>query len=89
MNQGFWRKSSQWFSLTRSHAELLVRDTQMQAKFEQYCNGYQDGNFCVPDEHYVPTTLALHGLESEVHSRCPHLPPVNGLELSRLTALAK
>lgn len=66
MNVDLWRKSSQWFSLTRSHAELLAQEDILAPKFDQYCNGYREGNFCVPDEHYIPTALAFYGLESEV-----------------------
>ena len=60
-----WRKSSQWFCLKRSHAELIAHDTHVSAKFKAYCKG-ASRHHCVPDEHYVPTTLAVYGLDKEV-----------------------
>ena len=74
LNQSHWRKSSQWFSLSRSHAQLLVQDRYVKPRFQKFCNGYRDGQFCVPDEHYVPTTLAVYGAQSEVTS--PKAPPL-------------
>ena len=45
-----WRKSSQWFALTRKHAELVVRDTELLPTFRQHCHsGFdEDLNRCAP-----------------------------------------
>ena len=59
-----WRKSSQWFCLKRSHAELLTEDTHLGEKFEKYCKPFE--NSCVSDEHYIATMLAIYELGNEV-----------------------
>ncbi len=38
-----WRKSSEYFTLTRPHAELVVNDTALDAVFAQ--------RLCVDDTH--------------------------------------
>lgn len=67
-----WRKSTQWFSLIRRHAELIARETEINAVFEKECyvkpaeagfSGFS--RFCVSDEHYIPTVLAVKHLDSE------------------------
>lgn len=67
-----WRKSAQWFLLIRRHAELIARETEINAVFEKECfvkhsESGQRGfyRFCVSDEHYIPTVLAVRHLESE------------------------
>ncbi|KAI3427440.1 hypothetical protein D9Q98_010355 [Chlorella vulgaris] len=65
-----WRKSGQFFGLTRAHAEVVLRDEEVLAAFQQHCwsaweprrKAWRD---CFPDEHYIPTLLAVHGLEGE------------------------
>lgn len=37
MNISHWRKSSQWFSLLREHAEIVIKDTEIAASFAEYC----------------------------------------------------
>ena len=32
-----WRKSSQWFALTRPHAQLFLDDTVVDAVFRRHC----------------------------------------------------
>lgn len=69
-----WRKSSQWISLTREHARLVADDRQVEPLFAQKCfikwdfRRWRplgpDGRWCVSDEHYVPTLLALRGEEA-------------------------
>uniref|UniRef100_A0A1D1ZSR7 Uncharacterized protein n=2 Tax=Auxenochlorella protothecoides TaxID=3075 RepID=A0A1D1ZSR7_AUXPR len=38
-----WRKSSQWLSLTKSHAEVVRRDDSLWRLFEQECYSYEPG----------------------------------------------
>ncbi|GMH35604.1 hypothetical protein BSKO_03472 [Bryopsis sp. KO-2023] len=62
LNRKHWRKSSQWFVLTRAHAELIVKDHHVREQFKRYC--YTNHNrVCIPDEHYIPTLLASYGLD--------------------------
>jgi hypothetical protein len=68
--QSLWRKSSQWFSLIRSHAELALKDYEVFRAFQEHCRSGWDEDLkkwrdCYSDEHYVPTLLALHGKENE------------------------
>ena len=37
MKKEHWRKSSQWFGLTRAHAELVIKDTVINAAFHDHC----------------------------------------------------
>jgi Core-2/I-Branching enzyme len=39
-----WRKSSQWMSLTRRHADLAVNDTTIYPKFKEHCTGGYDNH---------------------------------------------
>lgn len=48
-----FRKGSQWFSLTRPHASLVVRD-------EKYYRMFVEANAEIPDESYIQTLLAIH-----------------------------
>ncbi|KAL4420725.1 hypothetical protein ABPG75_010381 [Micractinium tetrahymenae] len=69
-----WRKSSQWISLTREHARLVAEDREVEPVFAQKCYVKwdfrhwrplgPDGRWCVSDEHYVPTLLAMRGEEA-------------------------
>eukprot|EP00884_Botryococcus_braunii_P016679 jgi/Botrbrau1/3695/Bobra.0008s0022.1 len=71
LRQSLWRKSSQWFALSRSHAELVANDTDLDALFQTICHSLDwDATLnsqytCYSDEHYIPSLLAYHGLESE------------------------
>lgn len=66
-----WRKSSQWMTLIRSHAELVAYEEQVNKAFAKECYVEYDKKtgdtirFCVSDEHYIPTLLAFKGLESQ------------------------
>ena len=73
ISEDTWRKSSQWFGLIRSHAQLVTKDTIVDAAFRQYCyilpdpkNKEEYIRFCVSDEHYIPTMLAINKKESEI-----------------------
>jgi hypothetical protein len=39
-----WRKSSQWFALTRKHAELVMADTEILDIFQKYCQNAWDNS---------------------------------------------
>lgn len=65
-----WRKSSQWASFIRSHVELVVAEQTLNAVFAAECwaTPAEKGpaeRFCVSDEHYIPSLLAVRGLEGE------------------------
>jgi hypothetical protein len=65
-----WRKSSQWFALIRNHVEIVLSDEPVYRAFEAHCRAgwaeeLQLTLDCYPDEHYVPTLLAMKGVEGE------------------------
>lgn len=65
-----WRKSSQWFALNRKHAELVAHDREVLSLFGKHCYvGWDDQEDrhrdCVSDQHYVPSLLAMYGLDNE------------------------
>lgn len=66
-----WRKSSQWFTLTRRVAQAIVEDQEINEKFSRFCHSHYDDNgtykLCCSDEHYIPTAIQALGLESEVN----------------------
>lgn len=79
-----WRKGSQWVTLNRKHAEIVVKDETVFPVFQQHCKRkslpefWRDQPFsgdnskehnCIPDEHYVQTLLAKEGLEGEITRR--------------------
>ncbi|XP_052183191.1 glycosyltransferase BC10 isoform X2 [Diospyros lotus] len=67
-----WRKGSQWISLVRSHAEVVVDDEMIISVFKKFCKRrppidaskgkqnvkLQKQHNCIPDEHYVQTLFA-------------------------------
>ena len=63
--QDHWRKSQQWWVLSREHAQLVVADRHVKEIFKRYCWSFGK-HICVSDEHYIPTLLASYGLDSEV-----------------------
>ncbi|KAK9835257.1 hypothetical protein WJX84_005095, partial [Apatococcus fuscideae] len=63
-----WRKSSQWFALTRHHAELAVEETYIDGIFTKHCYSRWDKLLnrwydCYPDEHQLPSMLSFVGEE--------------------------
>ncbi|WIA35554.1 hypothetical protein OEZ86_003979 [Tetradesmus obliquus] len=62
-----WRKSSQWFTLTRPAALLVVADSHVRELFRRHC--YTNftvligRSMCVSDEHYLPSLMASYGLD--------------------------
>ncbi|PIN21331.1 hypothetical protein CDL12_05967 [Handroanthus impetiginosus] len=78
-----WRKGSQWITLIRRHAEVVVDDDIVFPIFKKFCKRLppidltkvkkktklQKQHDCIPDEHYVQTLLAMHNLEAELERR--------------------
>ncbi|PWA62475.1 Glycosyl transferase, family 14 [Artemisia annua] len=78
-----WRKGSQWITLVRRHAEVVAYDHDVFPIFEKHCKRRplldlskgneslieQQQHNCIPDEHYVPTLLAMRGYEVELERR--------------------
>ncbi|GAB4830821.1 hypothetical protein Ancab_004849 [Ancistrocladus abbreviatus] len=78
-----WRKGSQWITLIRSHAEVVVDDEDVFPIFGRFCKRrppvddekgqkntkLQKQHNCIPDEHYVQTLLAMRGLEKDLERR--------------------
>ena len=74
LRQHHWRKSWQWFELTRAHVELVLQDTVIDDVFRRYCRETYEPELkrlriCFSDEHYVPTLLAVHGRDNETDCR--------------------
>ena len=53
-----WRKSGQWITLMRKHAQLVVHDHSVASEFEEHCE-------LEANEHYFGVVLAVNGLENE------------------------
>ncbi|KAK9681520.1 hypothetical protein RND81_10G007900 [Saponaria officinalis] len=78
-----WRKGSQWFTLIRSHAEVVVDDDLVFPVFRKYCKRrppvnnrneklnlkLQKQHNCIPDEHYLQTLLTMADLDKELERR--------------------
>ncbi|XP_021766849.1 uncharacterized protein LOC110731307 isoform X2 [Chenopodium quinoa] len=78
-----WRKGSQWFTLIRKHAEVVVDDELIFPVFRKYCKRrppvddskgklnlkLQKQHNCIPDEHYLQTLLTMMGLDKELERR--------------------
>ncbi|KAL7212235.1 hypothetical protein ACSBR2_015000 [Camellia fascicularis] len=64
-----WRKGSQWVSLVRDHAEIVVDDEVFFPVFKKFCKKLQKQHNCIPDEHYVQTLLGMSDLEGELERR--------------------
>lgn len=72
-----WRKSSQWITLTRPHARVVLEDVDVYRQFEEHCWSAYDHHRnrwhkeCFSDEHYFATLLTArgHGDEGICHSR--------------------
>lgn len=81
--KGKWRKGSQWITLIRRHAEVIVDDEIIFSVFKKLCKRrppvdarkgkmnmkLQKQHNCIPDEHYVQTLLAMSELEGELERR--------------------
>lgn len=65
LRQTLWRKSSQWFALSRSHAELVVNDTEVEAIFSTGC-------YSRPYDQVIGSYVALSPQPSASASACVH-----------------
>ncbi|BDA47490.1 probable glycosyltransferase BC10 at C-terminar half [Coccomyxa sp. Obi] len=68
MRQEHWRKSSQWVTLARKHAQIAVEDREIAEAFGAECQpSWRDGWWrdCYSDEHYFATLLATKNLDEE------------------------
>ncbi|XP_072962052.1 glycosyltransferase BC10-like [Typha angustifolia] len=54
-----FRKGSQWFSIKRQHAVLILADYLYYTKFKLYCKPGWEGRNCYADEHYLPTLFSM------------------------------
>ncbi|KAH7674675.1 Glycosyl transferase family 14 protein [Dioscorea alata] len=54
-----FRKGSQWFSVKRPHALLILSDSLYYTKFKLYCKPGMEGRNCYADEHYLPTLFHM------------------------------
>ncbi|KAK7311838.1 hypothetical protein RJT34_10226 [Clitoria ternatea] len=51
-----FRKGSQWFSMKRQHAVIVMADNLYLTKFKHHCRpNMEGGHNCYSDEHYLPT----------------------------------
>ncbi|XP_058785776.1 glycosyltransferase BC10-like isoform X1 [Vicia villosa] len=51
-----FRKGSQWFSMKRQHAVIVIADSLYYTKFKYHCRpNMEGGRNCYSDEHYFPT----------------------------------
>ncbi|XP_010432873.1 PREDICTED: uncharacterized protein LOC104721705 [Camelina sativa] len=54
-----FRKGSQWFSMKRRHAIVVMADSLYYTKFKLYCRPNMEGRNCYADEHYFPTLFNM------------------------------
>lgn len=65
-----WRKTFQWISLNRAHAELIAWEQEINKGFRELCHPHINlrlGRFvsCSDNEHYPPIVLAAHDVGHE------------------------
>lgn len=65
-----WRKTYQWFSATRPHAELIANEEEINNGFRELCHPHINLKLrrfvsCSDNEHYPPVVLAAHDLGHE------------------------
>ncbi|XP_074579436.1 glycosyltransferase BC10-like [Curcuma longa] len=79
-----WRKGSQWITLVRKHAKIVVDDTVVFPAFRRFCKhltgevlggkqknkeAAQEEHDCITDEHYVQTLFSMSQLDDELERR--------------------
>lgn len=62
LSKDHWRKSSQWFALTRAHAQLVVDDTIIDGIFRKDCYPTREDGWC------VMLVVVLHACLSSGHA---------------------
>ncbi|KAI9097641.1 hypothetical protein K1719_025412 [Acacia pycnantha] len=55
VEQKDFRKGSQWFSMKRKHAIMVMADSLYFTKFKLHCRPKKKGQNCFASEHYLPT----------------------------------
>ncbi|GAB4813340.1 hypothetical protein N2152v2_000386 [Parachlorella kessleri] len=66
-----WRKTSMWFSMPRRHAEIIAREVEINAAFQQFCKKRavhpltNSSASCTSCEHYPAIVMAVLGLQHE------------------------
>ncbi|KAF3447627.1 hypothetical protein FNV43_RR12814 [Rhamnella rubrinervis] len=68
-----FRKGSQWFSVKRQHAIVIMADSLYHMKFRLYCRPNMDGRNCYSDEHYLPTFFLLKDPEGIANWSVTHV----------------
>lgn len=68
LRRGHWRKSSQWFSLTRKHAQVVASDTHVASSLSKECYTYNphEPKFNLPEV----TERAVHSEGERRHRKC-------------------
>lgn len=84
ISEGRWRKGSQWITLIRKHAVVIVADGVIFPVFKKHCQRrpelklegkritkpiFQKEHNCIPDEHYVQTLISMSKLDHELERR--------------------
>ncbi|XP_009609941.1 glycosyltransferase BC10 [Nicotiana tomentosiformis] len=59
-----FRVGSQFFVLTRKHAQLVIKDRRLWRKFKLPC---LNKDSCYPEEHYFPTLLSMEDPDGCTH----------------------
>ncbi|CAK9312888.1 unnamed protein product [Citrullus colocynthis] len=54
-----FRKGSQWFSMKRQHAIIVMADSLYYTIFKRFCKRTKEGPNCYADEHYFPTLFHM------------------------------
>ncbi|XP_042396216.1 glycosyltransferase BC10-like [Zingiber officinale] len=54
-----FKKGSQWFSMKRQHALIMMADNLYFTKFRFYCKPGFEGHNCYSYEHYLPTLFTM------------------------------
>lgn len=67
MHLEHWRKSHEWFALSREHAQLAADDVAVEATFRKYCNGKDleaaDGTYAL--KTHIPSSRCLSSCKAK------------------------
>ncbi|GFQ05488.1 hypothetical protein PHJA_002692900 [Phtheirospermum japonicum] len=64
-----FRKGSQWFTMKRQHALIIMADSLYYSKFRDHCKPGMGNINCYSDEHYLPTFFYM--LDPAGIANCP------------------
>lgn len=65
-----FRVGSQFFTLTRKHALVVIKDRKLWRKFKLPCLNLDS---CYPEEHYFPTLLSMEDPKGCSHYTLTHV----------------